>query len=101
MRPELTKAILSGNVLTFYKSREWQQKRREILTRDKECIHCKRMGKYSHADTVHHIIHLRANPSLALADTNLISLCKSCHDKEHPEKLHPQEAKGYINQERW
>lgn len=101
MRQELIIAIMSGNVLKFYKSKEWQTKRKEIIKRDRECIHCKQAGKYSHADTVHHIIHLRANPSLALVDTNLITLCKTCHDKQHPEKLHPQESQGYTNQERW
>lgn len=48
-------------------------------------------GKYSKAILVHHINHLKENPELALeiydkeGKRNLISLCQSCHEEEHPE----------------
>lgn len=38
------------------------------------------------AKTVHHIKHLEDAPELAFEDSNLISLCYSCHNKAHPEK---------------
>jgi len=36
---------------------------------------------------VHHIKHLKDFPELALVDSNLESLCFTCHNEEHPEKL--------------
>ena len=48
-------------------------------------------GKYSKAILVHHINHLKENHELALeiydkeGKRNLISLCQSFHEKEHPE----------------
>jgi len=38
------------------------------------------------ANTVHHIIHLRDDPSREFDEDNLISVCSSCHNKLHPEK---------------
>lgn len=35
---------------------------------------------------VHHKIEVEDDPSLALVDSNLVSLCKQCHEKMHPEK---------------
>lgn len=87
----------------FYKSRAWRRKRRDILKRDKECLKCKDSGRYSPPTCVHHIQHLSARPDLALVDSNLISLCDSCHNKEHPEKFQSEKAKQkeYITPERW
>lgn len=72
----------------FYRSPEWRTKRREILQRDNgECQQCKREGKFSPANTVHHIVPLLERPDLALDDDNLESLCAACHNREHPEKF--------------
>jgi len=102
MRQVLINAIMTGNVMMFYNSREWRAKRSAILKRDNnECQHCKTAGSYHAAEEVHHIKHLRHEPSLALIDNNLISLCIACHNVQHPEKLHQQEAKGFVNQEKW
>ncbi|MBR1540702.1 MAG: HNH endonuclease [Clostridia bacterium] len=71
----------------FYNSIIWKHKRACILKRDGNmCQHCKWYGKRTDADTVHHIKHLEDFPELGLEDSNLISLCNSCHNKEHPEK---------------
>lgn len=87
---------------SFYKSKEWKAKRKEILKRDnKECQKCKSRGKYYKAETVHHIKHLKEHPELALTDSNLISLCYACHNQEHPEKLKKTQRKRFINEERW
>ena len=77
-----------GGEIRFYNSVEWRATRREVLKRDRhECQMCKREGLYKRADCVHHVIHLKDRPDLALMISNLISLCNSCHDKEHPEKF--------------
>lgn len=71
----------------FYRSTQWEKKRKKILKRDKErCQICKRYGRMVQATTVHHIQHLDEYPELGLVDSNLISLCESCHNKQHPEK---------------
>lgn len=84
--------ISNKEVLRFYKSNARIRKRREVIERDNnECQHCKAKGYATVGQTnslsVHHIKHLRDNWGLRLSDDNLITLCASCHNKEHPEKL--------------
>lgn len=71
----------------FYNSSQWRRKRELILRRDGyRCQECKRFGRITPAVTVHHIQHLEDRPDLALVSSNLISLCRACHAKAHPEK---------------
>lgn len=71
----------------FYSSKQWKKKRITILKRDKyQCQICKRYGRLREATIVHHIIEFEDDPSLALVNSNLISVCKQCHEKLHPEK---------------
>ncbi|MDO0826080.1 HNH endonuclease [Desulfosporosinus nitroreducens] len=54
------------------------------MTRDNnECQRCKGEGNLHVAECVHHKKHLRKHPELALAGSNLISLCLAFHDIEH------------------
>lgn len=72
---------------SFYMSSRWKHKRLRILARDKYlCRECKKYGRLRERTEVHHIIHLEDNPSLRYDDDNLVSLCKACHNKRHPEK---------------
>ncbi|MGX8795447.1 HNH endonuclease [Fusibacter sp. JL298sf-3] len=101
MRPKHLLAIASGREIVFYKSKEWRVKREEVLQRDNyECQRCKRDGRFSPADCVHHIIHLKDDPMLGLEEANLESLCDSCHNLVHPEKFFEKKVK-FINEERW
>ena len=71
----------------FYRTSAWKRKREKILRRDKyRCRECARYGRMRQAVTVHHMKHLDEYPELAMAATNLVSLCESCHNKAHPEK---------------
>lgn len=71
----------------FYTSEKWKRKRAAILARDKyQCQICKRYGRMRQATEVHHIVHLEDDPSRAFDASNLISLCKACHNAQHPEK---------------
>lgn len=71
----------------FYRSSKWLHKRELILRRDGyRCQRCKRYGRITQANTVHHIQHLEDRPDLALTSSNLISLCARCHMEVHPEK---------------
>lgn len=67
----------------FYRSKEWQAVRSYILKRDNYL--CTRCG--NPAEEVHHIIHLTptniTDISIALHESNLTSLCRSCHFEEH------------------
>lgn len=76
-----------GFGVDFYTSKRWLKKRENILRRDGYmCQRCKRYGRKVEATTVHHIEHYDERPDLALVDSNLISLCAACHNKQHPEK---------------
>lgn len=71
----------------FYKSKKWIRKRLSILRRDEyKCQECKKYGRIREAKIVHHIKEIDIHPELALIDDNLLSLCRECHNKAHPEK---------------
>lgn len=60
----------------FYRTKEWKQKRKEILQRSNwECEWCKRDGKVTTSEhtilEVDHIAELGDRPDLALEDSNL------------------------------
>ena len=71
----------------FYNSPEWRRKQKAILRRDHyQCQLCKRYGRIREAKRVHHKLELAEYPELAMKDDNLVSVCKECHNKLHPEK---------------
>lgn len=97
----IRKLIQYHNIKAFYNSSHWLSKRADALERDNnECQKCKARGLFSPADCVHHKEHVRKRPDLALTLSNLISLCNSCHDEEHPEKFN-NKPKPQLNEERW
>lgn len=90
----------------FYKSKDWKDLKRKILRQDHyECQVCKRSGIVTRYEvihgrmvklqTVHHVMHVTEHPELALSEfytdssgsrqRQLITICKACHNKEHPE----------------
>ena len=100
MNKKLLQAIKSGREDIFYNSRTWRKKRKQILERDnRECQMCKKEGKVSKADTVHHIKKLKDYPELGMTDENLISVCFNCHNILH-ERFGEQEPRINIP-ERW
>lgn len=71
----------------FYNSKRWKKKRAYILYRDGYlCQECKKYGRNIEANVVHHIKELDDHPELKLNNNNLVSVCKPCHNKIHPEK---------------
>ena len=81
----------------FYKTYEWIQMRDRILARDHyACVECRKGGRYTRADTVHHIRHLRDAPELALTPENLESVCRDCHAR-----IHDARKREFVNRERW
>lgn len=86
----------------FYKTYKWKIKRKEILVRDNyECQKCKARGKVAKATTVHHKKEYKYFPNLALTDENLQSLCRACHEEEHPDRLKKFEKVKEYQAERW
>ncbi|MEG1141202.1 MAG: HNH endonuclease signature motif containing protein [Clostridia bacterium] len=73
----------------FYNSKEWKKTRAYILLKHNYiCVECKKNGELQFADTVHHKKPIK-NPGgweLRLVESNLVPLCRSCHNKEHAEK---------------
>lgn len=71
----------------FHGSTKWRKKRAAILRRDQyRCVECRKYGRITEATIVHHIKPYEEYPELAFKDSNLESLCASCHNNKHPEK---------------
>lgn len=107
---ELAALLAAGQEYKFYSWPEWRCLRAEVLRLDHyECQHCKAAGRYSRGYIVHHVKHLRQRPDLALSvfdpDTGqrqLETLCKQCHEQEHPESQRQFWPKALpITAERW
>ena len=104
-------AMTRDEKLKFYHSAQWKQMRKYILARDHyECMECRRKlsegktNKIRRARLVHHIIPFEVDPSLALDEDNLISLCDGCHNHIHGRdgRLLPKKpAKKYVTEEMW
>lgn len=70
-----------------YGSEAWKRMRTRVLRRDGyRCQICKRYGRMTPAIEVHHIKHADEYPELAMDPANMISLCRACHNAQHPEK---------------
>lgn len=70
--------------MRLYKTKRWERKRAAVLRRDEYlCQECKRYGRTTPANTVHHIHPLEDRPDLALVSENLVSLCEGCHGRMH------------------
>lgn len=107
---ELVSLLTAGQEYKFYSWPEWRALRLEVLRLDRyECQHCKAAGRYRKGYIVHHVKHLRQRPDLALSvfdpDTGqrqLSTLCKQCHELEHPESQRQFQPKALpITAERW
>ena len=108
---EIIDIINNNNVERFYASAEWLALRSEVLKYDHyECQLCKQHGRYRRGVLVHHVKHLRDRPDLALSiydpetgERQLITVCKQCHEEQHPEALRPKilNKSEQITSERW
>ena len=67
-----------------YLSPKWQKRRLEILQRDGfKCRHCGSDDKTLH---VHHHRYIKGRNVWEYDDSELMTLCDSCHEVEHGEK---------------
>ena len=70
----------------FYQTPAWKNMRDYILSKNNYlCGECRKENRYTDADTVHHIVHLRAEGGweLRLKESNLMPVCRACHNKIH------------------
>lgn len=100
-KQELIQFIINGELMKFYKSKEWMELRQKALKRDNfECQMCKDAGRYHRAENVHHLKEVKTHPHLALTLSNLQCLCIKCHNKVH-DRLESVRAPKFTNDERW
>ena len=103
--------IAEDKLYKFYKTKEWLRLRQNIFDKyHNECQECLKLGKYTRAETVHHINEVKDRPDLALSEyfidedgkqrPNLIPLCKRCHNAAHC-RFSPAEKRPQLNEERW
>lgn len=106
--------IRNDKLFLFYYSDEWLKLREFVMEQNHhECANCRKKGKVTRANCVHHVNHVRNRPDLALSlyytdkhgnrKENLVPLCNACHNKEHPEKFAKRYNNGerFMNKERW
>ena len=86
----------------FYSSKDWREKRKEILERDNHaCVICSELYRITMAQDVHHILNLRENYDLRLDNDNLISLCSDHHKMVHALGINNKEKiQKYIDLEK-
>ncbi|EMG27527.1 HNH endonuclease [Listeria fleischmannii] len=78
----------------LYSNKRWRKVREIVLKRDYYlCQVCKREGRIIEGKTVHHIIELREDESLAYELSNLETVCDACHNRLHPERNGSQPKK--------
>jgi 5-methylcytosine-specific restriction enzyme A len=71
----------------LYRTKAWQLIRQAALARDcYQCQRCKDKRILTRADTVHHVVPLSVDESLALDLDNLSSVCRDCHAAIHADK---------------
>lgn len=64
------------------RSTELKHMKKEVRSRD---IHCQCCGEQDKKLQVHHILPLSRYPELSCDSSNMICLCKECHDRYHKE----------------
>lgn len=101
--------IGEGKQARFYSWQGWRRIKSQVLEMDRhECQLCRARGRFSPAQIVHHVKHLEARPDLALSiwdpdtgERQLLSVCKACHEAQHPESLREFTAARPLTAERW
>lgn len=74
------KDLLAGRPeLGGLRSSRWASVRREFLKLNPECAVCRRRGSLLKPLNVHHKVLFSVDPSLELAESNLIVLCPEHH----------------------
>lgn len=72
------------HIVAFYRSTKWRKLRASVLA---EAFHlcecCKQRGDLTPADTVHHLVEIREDWHRRLERSNLLAVCRGCHESFH------------------
>lgn len=106
---KLRELIDCGKQDNFYALACWKNIAEQVKRLDNyECQRCKAKGHYASGEIVHHVKHLVDAPELALSIWNpqtgerqLVTLCRECHRREHPEQLRYSAPAPPPTDERW
>jgi 5-methylcytosine-specific restriction endonuclease McrA len=84
--------------MSFYSTKEWRKTRAAIRKRDGyRCTNCGADARK--ASRVDHIIPLKVRPDLALAPSNLRTLCVPCDNARHREKGRPTAERAEVRED--
>ncbi|URW92437.1 HNH endonuclease signature motif containing protein [Lacticaseibacillus paracasei] len=70
---------VGGRYFKFYRSKVWRKLSYSYRLAHPLCERCQAKGLYVQADVVDHIVPIRVDWSRRLDESNLQSLCNSCH----------------------
>lgn len=70
----------------MYKGK-WEKARKEFLVANMYCVECKKQGKLTLADTVHHVIEHKGDWKLFWDRSNWVAICSSCHSRIHSHNM--------------
>lgn len=98
-RPKDSRTKEANYITAFRSSRAWQKKRDAIKTRDKSlCLYCASKGRYIFKGlSVHHIQPIYKKWNLRLEDSNLITLCRTCHELAEDGKISASELEKLVH----
>lgn len=92
---ERKKGLKDKNVEATTKNSRWKALRLKIIQRDKCCILCLRRGFIEYRTLqVHHLVKRVEDTSLIYEPSNLVTVCRECH--EELEKLPLLEQKKLL-----
>ncbi|GAA0071677.1 hypothetical protein UT300003_32020 [Clostridium sardiniense] len=92
---ERKKGLKDKNVEATTKSTRWKALRSKIVQRDKCCVLCLRRGFIEYRSLqVHHLVKRVDDNSLIYEPSNLVTVCRNCH--EELEKLSLKEQKELL-----
>ena len=78
--------------MSMYHTKEWHKLRVKALIRDGyKCVVCKKDVRGKKQSRVDHIKNVKDFPHLAWEITNLQTLCSTCDNRKHFEKLGHEE----------
>lgn len=81
----------------FYHSKKWKEIRAFVLTRD---FYLCQVCKIPNCNTVHHIKELTPmnidDPNISVNPSNLITVCKRCHNLIHDRYKENEDTQRYV-----
>ena len=104
--------IKANTIYKFYKTKEWLYIKNKMKNKfHNECVDCRKLGRITMCEVVHHEQYVRKYPRLALDEfyidkkgnrkRNLIPLCHACHLKRHGYHNMNNSNKKILNSEKW